>query len=186
MVRDFPPGGTRSGTVFPIENERMIVNLGGACKDYPPTDEAGFLEFARTLINPAIYDAIKDAEPVSNINGYRRTENHWLHYEELPRWPEGLVVVGDAACGFNPVYGQGMSVAGMDALALDKSLRRSDWSARGFQRTLAQVVRTPWLLATAEDARVVGVEGAQRGPTDAIAHAVCLPLRPTAGLSRLE
>src|SRR5439155_959510 len=65
----------------------------------------------------------RDAEPMSPIQGTRSTANVLRHYERLARFPDGLVVVGDAACAFNPVYGQGMTAAAMGALLLDECLR---------------------------------------------------------------
>jgi len=92
--------------LYPIEGDRWILTVAGVGRDYPPTDEAGFLEFTRSLRSSILYEAIKDAQPLSSIYGYRRTENHRRHYERYP-WPEGFVAVGDAVCAFNPIYAQG-------------------------------------------------------------------------------
>lgn len=165
MVRDRPPFGTRGGVIFPVEGERWIVNIGGAGEDVPPTDEAGFMDFARSLIHPAFYDAIRDAEPLSPIHGYRRTENRLHRYERMRRWPEGFIVLGDAAGTFNPVYGQGMTVAALEALVLEEWLRQKA-SCHTFQQRIAGVQRTPWLMATNEDARIPGVQGAQLNAFD--------------------
>ncbi|MDQ3753761.1 MAG: 2-polyprenyl-6-methoxyphenol hydroxylase-like oxidoreductase, partial [Acidobacteriota bacterium] len=154
-----PPERTRAAVLFPVEGDRWLLTLCGGGKDYPPTDEAGFLEFARSLPSPLVYDTIKDAEPLSPIYGFRATENRWRHYEELRCLPENFLTIGDAACAFNPVYGQGMSIAALGALALDETLRkhrrRPDGSfnglARSFQKRLAKVNSAPWLLATGED-----------------------------------
>ena len=62
-----PPFRTRGGAIFPIEGDRWLVGLAGGDRDYPPADEAGFLEFARTLPTPLIYDAIKDAEAITPV-----------------------------------------------------------------------------------------------------------------------
>ncbi|MBI5564429.1 MAG: 2-polyprenyl-6-methoxyphenol hydroxylase-like oxidoreductase [Chloroflexi bacterium] len=161
MVRARPPYGTRGGLIYPIEHDRWMVNLGGAGDERPPTDEQAFVEFMRTFIHPALYEAIKDAEPISPVYGYRRTENRWRHYEQLTRWPENFIVLGDAAYAFNPIYGQGMTVAGLEAQALDRWLRTS-LGCWDFQKSLAKVVRLPWLLATNEDSRIPGVEGNAR------------------------
>ena len=75
--------------VQPVEGERWVVTLVGYAGDHPPTDEAGFEEFARRLIGPQVWEAISGAEPLTGIGGYRRTENHWRHYERLKRWPPG-------------------------------------------------------------------------------------------------
>jgi hypothetical protein len=98
------PPGTRGGVILPIEGDRWIVTLGGIGRDYPPTDEAGFLEFARSLPSPLLYESIRDAEPLSPIYASRHTDNQWRHFESLSRFPERFAVVGDAACAFNPVY----------------------------------------------------------------------------------
>lgn len=96
----------------------VLVGIGG---DYPPNDEAAFVEFARSLHSPAIYEAIKDAEPVSPVYGYRRTANRRRRYDRV-RLPENFLVLGDAACVLNPSYGSGMTAAALSAEALEESL----------------------------------------------------------------
>jgi 2-polyprenyl-6-methoxyphenol hydroxylase-like FAD-dependent oxidoreductase len=165
-----PPFRTRSGAIFPIEGNRWLVMLGGADRDYPPSDEAGFLEFARTLATPAIYDAIKDAEAITPVYSYRGTENRLRHYERLPRYPENLIIIGHAVCAFNPTYGQGMTVAALDAQMLDKCLQKQrerypkgdlTGFARQFQQKLAKLHTIPWMFAISQDCRYPGSEGAK-------------------------
>ncbi|HLZ26740.1 MAG TPA: FAD-dependent monooxygenase [Chloroflexota bacterium] len=163
------PQTTRAGGLFPIEGGRWIVTLAGIGGDYPPTDDEGFLEFARSLRTPILYEAIKNARPLTPIAGYRRTENRLRHYDELQRWPDRLVVLGDAACALNPIYGQGMSVAAETALVLDDWVRRAE-APLAFQRRLARSITTPWLLATAEDYRYSTTEGGQRDLTTRLMH----------------
>jgi 2-polyprenyl-6-methoxyphenol hydroxylase-like FAD-dependent oxidoreductase len=137
-----------------------LIGLGG---DHPPTDEEGFVEFARSLRDPVLYEAIEGAKAVSPIHGYREIENKRRHYEKLPSQPDNLLVIGDAACSFNPVYGQGMTTAALGAEILEGCLRGRSGSLSGlsgrFQRRLAKVNAAPWLLATGEDLRVRGAEG---------------------------
>ncbi|MFB2977395.1 NAD(P)/FAD-dependent oxidoreductase [Microseira sp. BLCC-F43] len=164
FVQSAPPEGTRGGVLFPIEGDRWIAGMGGINRDYPPTDEAGFLEFVRSLPTPAIYEAIKEAEPLTPIYGYRDTENRLRHYDSLPRYPENFLVVGHAACAFNPVYGQGITVAALEAQTLDKCLHQhSNRNFKGFarqvQKQLATVHAVPWMAATSEDYRSPGTEG---------------------------
>jgi 2-polyprenyl-6-methoxyphenol hydroxylase-like FAD-dependent oxidoreductase len=149
-----PPTTRRTGGLFPQEGGRWICSLSGAGRDYGPTDEDAFLEFAKDLRSPVLYEAIRDAEPLTPIHGFRRTANHRRHYERMRAWPRGLVVMGDAACAFNPIYGQGMSVAAMSAMALDRCLRGPGTDVeRRFQRQVARSASGAWLIATGEDLR---------------------------------
>jgi 2-polyprenyl-6-methoxyphenol hydroxylase-like FAD-dependent oxidoreductase len=162
VIGSRPPHVRRGGAILEVEGGRWVVTLAGVNKDYPPTDEAGFLEFARQCISPMIYDAIKDAKPISSIFGYQRTENRWRHYERLSRLPGRFVVLGDAACAFNPIYGQGLSVCAMAARTLDACLRENgdliELPLR-FQKRLAAMIKNVWLMATGEDLRYPATEG---------------------------
>src|SRR4029077_8017712 len=101
--------------------------------------------------------------------GYARTENVRRHYELLERRPDRLLVIGDATCCFNPVYGQGMSVAGLAALAVDRCFRESSHPLQrdaltSAQRAIARTCSDAWVLATGEDLRYATTEGG-RGAT---------------------
>lgn len=156
-----PPLLSRGGGIYPVENDQWVVTLGGVNKDFPPNTEAGFMEFARTLRSPLLAEALEKAEPITPVYGFQRTENRLRHYEELTALPEGFVMLGDAVCAFNPVYGQGMTVAAMGALVLDRCLRQSTSSRLPlrFQKALAKSNETAWLLATGEDFRWSNTEG---------------------------
>lgn len=181
-----PAGHYRAGGIFRVDGNRWVVTLSGGNKDYPPTDEAGFDAFAASLNAPDLYNIIKEAKPISPIYGYRRTENRMRHYERLTRRPENFIVLGDAACAFNPVYGQGMSVAAMQTVELRDLLRQTadvrylDGFAAHFQKRVATVVANPWQLATAEDLRYPSTDGDEPGVfvrwlrryTDALAYAM--------------
>lgn len=158
-IKPTPPEGTRGGFVIPIEADRWHVTLIGMDRDYPPTDDEGFLTFARGLPTPHLYDAIKQAEPLSKPYGFRRGENRLRHYDQLPRYLEGFLVCGDGVYVLNPVYAQGMTAAAMSGQALDHCLQaqreRGDLTglAQAFQQELSRVVADPWKLATREDKR---------------------------------
>jgi hypothetical protein len=159
-------GNFRGGAIQVVEGNQWVVTVAGVNKVYPPTDEDGFLEFARQLPSPVIYEAIKGAKPITPVYGYRRTENIWNHYEQLPRHPGHFIVIGDAYCGFNPIYGQGMSVAAMEAQALDKMLSEkgaAHLEPAEFYGVLANVIENPWLMATGEDLRYPGTDGDRPG-----------------------
>ena len=164
-VYSTPPAGKRAGVLAPIEEKRWIVTLIGWVRDYPPDDEAGFLDFARSLPQPDIYDAIHDAEPLTPIAIHKFPANRRRHYERLSRFPEGFVVLGDAVCSFNPVYGQGMTAAALEVDMLNALLYRQ--RARGdiigfsrrFQKKITKIVDTFWLLAASEDFRHPEAQG---------------------------
>jgi 2-polyprenyl-6-methoxyphenol hydroxylase-like FAD-dependent oxidoreductase len=164
FIQAAPPAAKRAGILFPMERNRWLVTLQGGDHDYPPTDDAGFLEFARSLRSPMLYEAIADAESLTPISSYRATENRLRHYERLKTWPERFLVMGDAVCAFNPVYGQGMTTAALAAENLRECLMEQSSTlnglARRFQKRLAQINTAPWMLATSEDLRYGGTEGA--------------------------
>lgn len=148
-------GNRRGGSLMEIEGRRWMVVLAGTGEDCPPTEPEAYLAFAHSLPDQALYEAIADATPLSPIYGYRRTENRWRHFEQVRRQPEGLIVMGDALCTFNPLYGQGMTVAILQAHALARCLHSGQGQglARTFQRKAARVIALPWRLATASDSR---------------------------------
>jgi len=152
---------TRCGVLLPVEDDRWMLTLVGWFGDHPPGDDAGFLAWSGSLAVPDLYDAVKSAEPVSEIALHRFPSNRRRHYERLEALPDGVAVLGDAACSFNPVYAQGMAASALGAAELDRCL--AERAARGgdplagfsreFQRRLARVTDAPWLLATGEDFR---------------------------------
>lgn len=168
-----PPEYRRGGYLFPVEGGRWVCSLVGLGGDYAPTDEADFLEFARSLRSPILHDAIKDLEPASPIYGYREVANRRLHYGSLQHRPSNFLVTGDAACSFNPVYGQGMSAAAIDAEVLESCLAQTGNGARlsaTFQKRLAKATDAPWMLATGEDLRVNETEGRTPGLSTRLLH----------------
>lgn len=175
LVQTAPPAHNRGGVLSPVEGGRWMCSLIGLGGDHPPTDEEGFAEFARSLRSPTLYEAIEDAVPVSPIHGYREIENKRRRYEKLARQPDNLLVIGDAVCSFNPVYGQGMTTAALGAELLDECLSERRRGAltglsRRFHKKLAKVNAAPWLLATGEDLRVRGTEGGRAGLSTRLTH----------------
>lgn len=164
------PKVPRGGIIFPVEGDQWLVTFGGAARDYPPQDEAGFMAFARGLAHPLIADTLERATPLSPIYSYRRTENRVLQIEQLTRLPSGFVALGDAVCAFNPIYGQGISSAAIAAELLGQHLSTGDrgsamWSL-DFQRSLAKQNAVIWTMATSEDVRYPTTEGGKPSRLD--------------------
>lgn len=166
LIGATPPDQPRGGLIFPEENGVWTVMLAGVNRDYPPTDDAGFNEFARSL-GSEFYDAVQATEPLTKAYGYRGTDSTRRHYEKLTRWPDRFVVLGDAFCGFNPIYGQGMTVSALSALALGEEIQRAGGNLDGVgQRCLAKfsaITDGAWLLATSADLEWPGTEGERKG-----------------------
>jgi 2-polyprenyl-6-methoxyphenol hydroxylase-like FAD-dependent oxidoreductase len=163
-IQQAPPADPRGGVVSPVEGGLWLVSLIGGDSDYPPTDEDGFLAFARSLRSPALYEAIIEAEPLTPIAGQRATENRLRHYDRLERFPDGIVAMGDAVCAFNPVYGQGMTAAALGAEVLERWLcGDSPWLGLGrgrvFQHELTRATAAAWQLSTGADYRFRTTEG---------------------------
>jgi 2-polyprenyl-6-methoxyphenol hydroxylase-like FAD-dependent oxidoreductase len=154
------PQHPRTGALQALEGGRWLVTLGGILGDHPPTDPDGFLAFARSLQFPDIYETVRDAEPLDGPVGFRFPASVRRRYERLDRFPDGFLVMGDAVCSFNPVYGQGMSVAALEALTLRRHLERGVApQPRRFFGDLARVVDVPWDMAAGGDLAFPGVQG---------------------------
>jgi 2-polyprenyl-6-methoxyphenol hydroxylase-like FAD-dependent oxidoreductase len=159
------PPDWRIGVIAAQEGERWIVGLGGYLGDHPPADEEGFLEFARSLQRPDIFQVIREAEKLSPLMPYRFGTNLRRHYAELNRFPQGFLVYGDALCSFNPVYGQGMTVAIMESLALRQCLAAgTDGIARRFFGAADRLIDIPWQIAVGTDLQHPGVKGKRPAP----------------------
>lgn len=174
LTGSVPTSNPRAGVLFPIEGDRWVATIGGLARVHPPTDDAGFLEFVRNFQMPTIYEVLRTLKPISPIYGYRRTENRWVHFERLRRWPDRFVVLGDAACCFNPIYGQGMAVSAVESALLGDALRAHGHDlgnfAQRFQRSLPSAFRPAWLLSTGEDFRWPTTEGGTPDLSTRFAH----------------
>jgi 2-polyprenyl-6-methoxyphenol hydroxylase-like FAD-dependent oxidoreductase len=155
--------------VYGTYGRASILTLGGRFGDYPPTDDDGFLAFAKSLHTPKLYEIVKDAERVSEFTHHRFPSSLPRHYERLMDFPEGFVVLGDALASFNPVYAQGMSSAALQAevlqFELKKRTKEATWLegfAPAFFTRVAEVVSTPWMLAANSDFAYPQTRGERR------------------------
>lgn len=169
LISQQPPSNIRLGYLAKIENGEWIATLGGYGHDFAPTDEAGFLEYARTLSSPKFYEAIKEAQPISPIYAHRATTNRMRHYEKI-KLPLGFVALGDAVCALCPVYGQGMTVSALSAIVLKDWLKTSNMSnPASFQKNLAKSNQLHWMIATSQDSRFPTTAGRnQSGKLDKV------------------
>jgi hypothetical protein len=160
LLHGTTPEHPRGGALLMMEGGRWMVTLAGMLGDYPPTDPDGFLAFARSLRFRDIYETVRDAKPLDDPVLFRFPASVRHRYERPNRFPDGLLVVGDAVCSFNPIYAQGMSVAAVQALALRRHQERgSQPQPHRVFRDLARVVDVPWDIAVGGDLVFPGVRG---------------------------
>ena len=100
----------------------MIAHEIKAHGDGPPGDAEGFLTYAKALRTPTIYNAISRAKRLDGVARYGFPAERTASFRA--NLPHGLLPIGDAICRFNPVYGQGMSVAALEACLLQRLLER--------------------------------------------------------------
>jgi len=135
-----------------IEGGRCVVSLTGVLGDSAPPTDAGFMDFLRSLPVPDVYDVVHDAEPLDEPVSFRYPASVRRHYERLTRFPERFLVLGDAACSFNPVYGQGMTVAAQEALTLRTHLvSGAPPQPQPFFRDISRVINVPWDISAGSD-----------------------------------
>jgi 2-polyprenyl-6-methoxyphenol hydroxylase-like FAD-dependent oxidoreductase len=154
----------RTGALLALEGDRWMVTLAGILGDHPPTDPDGFVAFARSLRFADISEALRHAVPLDDPVTFRFPASVRHHYERMRGFPDGLLVMGDAVASFNPIYGQGMSVAAIEALTLRRHLERGvEPQPHRWFRDLARVVDVPWDMAAGGDLAFPGVDGRRTG-----------------------
>ena len=159
-VCGFTPATLRGGVAARIEGDRCLVTLAGMLGDHPPTDVPGFVAFAGSLATPHVSEILREAVLLDALVAFRFPASVRRRYERVPGLPAGFLVVGDAASSFNPLYGQGMTVAALEALALRRHLRAGgEVSPSRFQRDVARVVDRAWTLLAGADLAYPAVSG---------------------------
>jgi 2-polyprenyl-6-methoxyphenol hydroxylase-like FAD-dependent oxidoreductase len=154
------PANPRAGALAVTEGGRHMLTIGGICGDYPPTDPAGFDEFVAGLPSADIATAIAGAEPLDDPVPFRFPASVRRRYERLAAFPASLLVIGDAACSFNPIYGQGMTVAATEAVTLRGLLARDAVpEARRYFRAIAAAIDVAWDIAVGADLAFPQVPG---------------------------
>ena len=148
------PHNRRGGLMLPLEGNRWMVTIGGRHGDVPPGDAEGFLRYAQALRTPTIYNAISHAKRLGGVARYGFPQSLRRHFERLDVFPRGFVPIGDAICRFNPVYGQGMSVAAQEACLLKRLLAKLAQAgnpiaelAPAFFAGVETLIETPWSVA---------------------------------------
>ncbi|GAA3049548.1 FAD-dependent monooxygenase [Streptomyces roseofulvus] len=160
------------GVIVPLGDGLHMVTMSGLRGDEPPTDEGAFEEYAKRLPHPVISEWLAGAEPAGPVHGFRQTANIRRRYDRPGRRPAGFLATGDALCAFNPIYGQGMAVAALAAVALRRALAdtRRTPTTRRVQRALLDASRQAWDISAGADKKMPGASGdaARAKPADRV------------------
>jgi hypothetical protein len=164
------PDTQRIVMMLPIEGDRWIINFAGINGEVAPTDEAGLLAFARSMASPVVARIVETSEALSEPETFRFPANQRRHVERMRRLPLGWVMLGDAVCSFDPLYGQGMTSAAQQAVVLGEALDRTGVVDRRFARryfkAAGRVVKAPWSIAVGGDFAYPGTTGKKPPFTD--------------------
>ncbi|WP_051652740.1 NAD(P)/FAD-dependent oxidoreductase [Kitasatospora cheerisanensis] len=171
-VQSHAPEHGRFGVLLPVEGDRWIIGIGGMRGFEPSIQPEEFEKQLGQLRDPAIAEAIAGAEPVGPARGFVPGPSLRRHHERID--PPGFLALGDASCTFNPVYGQGITVAALGARALRDAARRHGGlgpaAVREARRAITAATKDPWMMAAGEDVRFAGTTGGPRGPVVRLQH----------------
>jgi flavin-dependent dehydrogenase len=166
------PETKRLAMLLPIEGDRWILSLAGLNGQIPPTDNDEAIAYARQLGSPIIAELLAHTEALCEPVTHRFPANQRRHLEQLRRYPLGWVLLGDAVCSFDPIYGQGMTSAAQQADALGRALDRHGAVSRSFAkhyfRAAARIVNVPWSIAVGGDFAYPETEGKKPFGTDTL------------------
>ena len=163
------PPRQRGVVILPVEDKRWVVTFFGVHGDHPPATIKGLRNYAAELPVEPVENLLDTHEVVSEeVAQYPVPSSRRRKYWALDQFPDGLVVVGDAIASFNPIYGQGMSVAALQALQLHHTLAEagtSDLAGQFFDRA-KPVIEDAWNVAVGSDFRFDETDGPKPTGTD--------------------
>jgi 2-polyprenyl-6-methoxyphenol hydroxylase-like FAD-dependent oxidoreductase len=164
IIDHSPPTQARGFSIVTVEKERWIVTAIGTNGDHAPTDEEGWLAYIKSLPTPVAYELIAHAEPLSDVVQNRTTVNWWKLMHRYEGKLNGLILFGDAVCGYNPSYGQGMTASALAARSLTHALEKHTGAIdrhflRRYYKAQAEFLEEGWVLSTTMDFRWPKTEG---------------------------
>jgi 2-polyprenyl-6-methoxyphenol hydroxylase-like FAD-dependent oxidoreductase len=164
------PDTRRLAMLLPMEGDRWILCIAGLNGEAPPTDNTEAIAYATQFDSPIVADLLANEEVIGEAVTYRFPANQRRHLERLRRYPVGWVLLGDAVCSFDPIYGQGMTSAAQQADALARTLDRNGAVDRAFARSYfraaARIVNIPWSMAVGGDFAYPDTKGSKPFGTD--------------------
>ncbi|RPF20020.1 FAD-dependent oxidoreductase [Myceligenerans xiligouense] len=141
-----------------VQDGGSLVSLTGVMGDHPATDEEGFLAWARSMEVPDVYEVMEAGRPVDDPVQFRFPKSVRRRFDRMSDFPAHLLIVGDAMCSFNPVYGQGMTVAALESELIGELAGKGEIESGEYFARAAQLLDGPWAASTGGDHAFLGTE----------------------------
>lgn len=157
-VYPHPPETSKYGVIGNVEGDKVIVTLMGFDGDHPSTDLSEFLEFAKQLDHPFIYNKLKESDPITPLRSYAYPKMRRIYYHQMKQLPSNFIAVGDAVCHFDPLFGQGMTVSTLEADILEDLLEQAKHDQivninKKYFGKINSLISNVWDIVVAEDTR---------------------------------
>lgn len=155
------PDTPRGGTAFAIAPDVWLVSQYAFGSVRPPLDTDASQSFARSLGGPQLAQLLETSQPIGEPAAMKFRSSRRHHYETLRNLPDGLFVCGDAIASFNPTFGQGITVAALQAERLAHLGARvlASGANRRFLRDASAIVDVAWNTAAGRSFTFAGVHG---------------------------
>ncbi|SDZ81960.1 2-polyprenyl-6-methoxyphenol hydroxylase [Thalassobacillus cyri] len=161
LVYPNPPFEKIGGGISRVEGNRYLVTFMGYHneineKEVMKSDDS-FIEIARKLPKLDLYHELKYATALSSTSTFRVPNITWRRVDKVKNMPKGLLMIGDTVCRIDPFFGQGMSIAVLEALALKKLLTNQSKPTQNiidrFHQDAGKIISPIWNMVITEDFR---------------------------------
>ena len=146
-----PKYGSLGGVICPVENGRSIATVIEAnSNESGRIDLKKYMELSARVPGSRFFKVIKNGFALSDVSVFCKKTQFRRRFSSDSRGsriPENIFLVGDALCSFNPVFGQGMTVALNQALILKRLLDQNALNARVFHKRSIKSTYFPYVLS---------------------------------------
>ena len=118
------PPGLRASYLTPVDGGLWLATMYGRAGDFAPRQHDGFVDWAKGLAHPCIHERLVRAKPVSQLRSFNIPKGVWRRFDQMDSFPDAILPLGEVFTAFNPMYGQGISLAASQALSIREALGR--------------------------------------------------------------